>query len=96
MKTFHFKTEDNESTIEGLVQKLPELILDPSIVGTYYLSKEVSKYTKNLLFQVTEQMSFWGVYMAQVIFNTKIFKYFNKTISLQARFKLLIKFLKII
>ena len=49
LKTFHFKTEDNESTIEELVQKLPEPILDPSIVGTYYLSKEVSKYTKSVI-----------------------------------------------
>jgi len=44
-----FPTEKNTEIIDDLIHRLPEPILDPSIVPTYYLSKEVSKYTKAVL-----------------------------------------------
>ena len=49
LRTINFDINNNNSIIEELMLKLPEPILDPSIVGTYYLSKEVSKHTKSVI-----------------------------------------------
>ena len=43
---FEFPQIQNEELIDEVVKFLPEPISDPSIIPTYYLSKEVSKKTK--------------------------------------------------
>ena len=49
IKKINFPVERNEDIIDGLLDVLPEPIADPSIVPTYYLSNEVSKYTKSVI-----------------------------------------------
>jgi asparagine synthase (glutamine-hydrolysing) len=49
LKTFKFTEDLNDQVINELMSKLPEPILDPSIVGTYFLSKNVAKYTKSVV-----------------------------------------------
>lgn len=49
LKTFKFTEDLNDQVINELMFKLPEPILDPSIVGTYFLSKNVAKYTKSVV-----------------------------------------------
>ena len=46
LKKFIFPSQKNEEIIDEVLLKLPEPIADPSIVPTYYLNKEVSKFTK--------------------------------------------------
>ena len=46
---FEYPVEQNEQIIDDLIKKLPEPILDPSIVPTYYLSKKVSEHTKAVI-----------------------------------------------
>jgi asparagine synthase (glutamine-hydrolysing) len=45
-KQFQFPANQNSEIIDDVINRLPEPISDPSIIPTYYLSKQVSNYTK--------------------------------------------------